>query len=38
MAARTQVLLFTHHEHLLPLCTRTLGEAGFRLHRLPPAA
>jgi len=38
MAARTQVLLFTHHEHLLPLCTRTLGEAGFRIHRLTPAA
>jgi uncharacterized protein YhaN len=38
MAARTQVLLFTHHEHLLPLCSRTLGEAGFRLHRLTPAA
>lgn len=38
MAARTQVLLFTHHEHILPLCAQTLGEEGFRLHRLTPAA
>jgi uncharacterized protein YhaN len=38
MATRTQVFLFTHHDHLVSLCTKTLGENGFRLHRLVPTA
>ena len=34
MAGRTQVFLFTHHEHLVDLCRQTLGEDQFKLHRL----
>jgi len=34
LARRTQVLLFTHHEHLVDLCRGTLGEDRFHLHRL----
>ncbi len=34
MAKRTQVFLFTHHEHLVELCRTTLGEGRFHLHRL----
>ena len=34
LAKRTQVFLFTHHEHLVELCRQTLGEDQFRLHRL----
>ena len=36
LAHRTQILLFTHHEHLVDLCRQTLGEDRFRLHRLEP--
>lgn len=31
---RSQVLLFTHHEHLVSLCRETLGDKQFHLHRL----
>ena len=34
LAERTQVFLFTHHEHLIELCRQTLGEERFQLHRL----
>ncbi len=34
LAGRTQVFLFTHHEHLVDLCRQTLGEGKFQLHRL----
>jgi len=34
LAKRTQILLFTHHEHLVDLCRQTLGEGQFHLHRL----
>ena len=34
LAKRTQVFLFTHHEHLVELCRQTLGEDQFKLHRL----
>jgi uncharacterized protein YhaN len=34
LAGRTQILLFTHHEHLVELCRQTLGENQFQLHRL----
>lgn len=38
LAKRTQILLFTHHEHLIQLARETLGNEGFNLHRLadPP--
>lgn len=34
LAVRTQVFLFTHHEHLVDLCREVLGEDRFQLHRL----
>lgn len=34
LAQRTQIFLFTHHEHLVELCRRTLIEDSFHLHRL----
>lgn len=34
LAKRTQIFLFTHHEHLVELCRQTLGEDQFNLHRL----
>lgn len=34
LAGRTQVFLFTHHEHLVELCRDTIGEGQFSLHRL----
>ncbi len=34
LARRTQILLFTHHDHLVDLCRGTLGEDRFHLHRL----
>lgn len=34
LAKRTQIFLFTHHEHLIELCRQTLGEDQFKLHRL----
>ena len=34
LAQRTQIFLFTHHEHLVELCRRTLGEGQFHIHRL----
>lgn len=36
LAKRTQIFLFTHHEHLLDLCRETLGRNQFHVHRLPP--
>ena len=38
LSKRTQILLFTHHEHLIQLARETLGNEGFNLHRLagPP--
>lgn len=35
LAKRTQILLFTHHEHLVELCRETLGSDEFTLHNLP---
>jgi uncharacterized protein YhaN len=34
-SAKTQVLLFTHHEHLLALAERELGAESFFVHRFP---
>jgi uncharacterized protein YhaN len=34
LATRTQIFLFTHHEHLVELCRQTLGEGQFHIHRL----
>jgi uncharacterized protein YhaN len=34
LSKRTQIFLFTHHEHLVELCRETLGEGLFKLHRL----
>jgi len=34
LARRTQIFLFTHHDHLVDLCRRTLEEDAFHLHRL----
>ncbi len=34
LARRTQVFLFTHHEHLVELCRETVGDGKFKLHRL----
>jgi len=38
LARRTQIFLFTHHEHLVELCHETLGEGQFTLHQLEPTA
>ncbi len=35
-STRSQVLLFTHHEHLVDVARHALGEASFVLHRLNP--
>lgn len=37
-AKRTQIFLFTHHEHLVELCRQNLGDGQFHLHRLGTAA
>jgi uncharacterized protein YhaN len=34
LAQRTQIFLFTHHNHLVELCRQTLGENAFHLHQL----
>jgi uncharacterized protein YhaN len=34
LSKRTQVFLFTHHEHLVDLCRETLGDEAFQLHAL----
>ncbi len=34
LAKRTQILLFTHHDHLVKLCHSTLGKNNFNLHCL----
>lgn len=34
LAKRTQIFLFTHHEHLVELCRETVGEGQLTLHRL----
>ena len=31
-----QVVLFTHHEHIIEVAQRAIGETAFRLHRLEP--
>ncbi|MAT15053.1 MAG: hypothetical protein CMJ46_07260 [Planctomyces sp.] len=38
LAQRTQVFLFTHHEHLVEICHETVGEGQFTLHRLGTSA
>jgi chromosome segregation ATPase len=38
LAQRTQIFLFTHHDHLVELCRQTLGDGQFQLHRLGQAA
>jgi uncharacterized protein YhaN len=37
MAARTQVILFTHHQHLLELASDTLPADSYHVHRLDKA-
>lgn len=37
LAAKTQVLLFTHHAHHIDLARRALGEASLTVHELAPA-
>lgn len=34
LAKRTQIFVFTHHEHLIELCNQTLGRGTFQLHQL----
>jgi uncharacterized protein YhaN len=34
LAQRTQIFLFTHHDHLVELCRQVLGDGRFQLHRL----
>ena len=34
LAQRTQIFLFTHHDHLVELCRNTLDEDTFHLHQL----
>ncbi|MEI8372024.1 MAG: AAA family ATPase [Planctomycetota bacterium] len=34
LAQRTQIFLFTHHDHLVDLCRKTLVEDTFHIHRL----
>jgi uncharacterized protein YhaN len=34
LAQRTQIFLFTHHDHLVELCSQTLGKGAFHLHNL----
>lgn len=34
LAKRTQIFVFTHHEHLVDLCRQSLGDGQFHLHRL----
>ena len=34
LGRRTQIFLFTHHDHLVELCRGTLGENAFHLHHL----
>jgi uncharacterized protein YhaN len=34
LSKRTQIFLFTHHEHLVDLCREALGEDAFQLHNL----
>ena len=34
LAQRTQMFLFTHHDHLVELCRKTLAEDTFHLHYL----
>ena len=36
-ASRNQVILFTHHEHIVDVAREAVGGEGFRLHRLVPA-
>jgi uncharacterized protein YhaN len=39
LSHKTQVLLFTHHQHHVALAAHTLGPSGYRLHELEaPAA
>ena len=33
-----QILVFTHHEHLIDVATKALGASSFRLHRLSPVS
>jgi uncharacterized protein YhaN len=36
LSRKTQVLLFTHHQHHVALANNTLGQNGYRLHELQP--
>jgi uncharacterized protein YhaN len=38
LAQRTQIFLFTHHEHLIQLCREALGKDCFHVHRLGSSA
>jgi uncharacterized protein YhaN len=37
LAARTQVIFFTHHQHMLDLACRTIGTSVLKVHRLASA-
>jgi uncharacterized protein YhaN len=37
LSKRTQVLVFTHHRHLIDVARTALGEGGFVVHHLEPA-
>jgi exonuclease SbcC len=36
-SATSQVLVFTHHHHLLDIASRAVAENGLRVHRLESA-
>ena len=36
-AATTQVIVFTHHDHLVDVARNALGPDAFKLHRIDPA-
>jgi uncharacterized protein YhaN len=38
LSASTQVLCFTHHEHLLGIAERSIGAGAFMVHRVEPVA
>jgi exonuclease SbcC len=38
LSQRTQILLFTHHCHLVDVCRQTLTDKGFQLHVLASSA
>lgn len=37
-SAHSQVIVFTHHAHLIDIANRALGADGFKLHRIEPVS